>query len=261
MNNSKHRNTFNRAIELVIKDEVIKSHLLHIALLGSARCNENIENYSDLDILFIFRTNITGTIAIEILERLKKINSELSIDNNIEISFLPHTIFDFKEYVDFEYLIHYSWGEVAYGNEDSYKKIFEEIIKEKYSVQKRKDLIYYNLIHARFNLFRKYISWNENNKKDYNQSILKLFIDNMVEICDWALIYKNIFERSKKDIANKFIEEYFDLTHKDIIIKTLEIRSGWNKKILNEKEINLFFKDSILLIEEIIKNIYGKHKK
>ena len=261
MNNSKHKEVFNKVVKLAIEDKVIKPHIRYISLLGSAKSNEVVENYSDLDILLIFRSNTTGTIATEVLGRLKKISDKMSSKSNIEISLLPHTIFDFKEYVDIEYLIHYSWGNVIYGDKDDYRKIFGEIIKEKYSDQKRKDLIYHNLIHARFNLFRKYISWNKNNKKNYNQSILKLFIDNIIEICDWALIYKNIFEKNKKNIANRFIEEYPNLSHRDIIMQTLEIRFNWNRKKLDQKKASLFLKNSILLIEEIIETIYEEYRK
>lgn len=259
MNNLKQKEIFEEVVKYATTDKTIKQYLKHIALLGSVRCDEAIEKYSDLDILFIFDSNKTGAIPINVLEKLKDIGDELSEKSNVEISLLPHTIFDFKEYVDFNYLIHYSWGEVVYGEKDVYKKIFEDIIKEKYSEQKRKDLIYYNLIHARFNLIRKYISWNKNNKGDYNNTILKLFIDNLVEICDWALVYKNIFEKNKKDVAKKFIEEYPELKHNKAINKALEIRFNWDNEDLKMKN-DEFLNESIFLIDEIIESVYEKYK-
>lgn len=259
MNNLKQKEVFEEVVKLTTSDKTINQYLRHIALLGSVRCDEAIENYSDLDVLFIFDSNKTGVIPINVLEKLKDIGEELSEKSNIEISLLPHTIFDFKEYVDFNYLIHYSWGEVVYGNKGNYKKIFEDIVKTKYSDQKRKDLIYYNLIHARFNLIRKYISWNDSNKKDYIDSILKLFIDNLIEICDWALVYENIFEKNKKDVAKKFIEEYSKLKHNKVINKALEIRSNWDNEDL-KMENGEFLNESIFLIDEIIESVYEKYK-
>jgi len=261
MNSLKYKKVFEEVVKLTTRDETIKKYIQFIVLLGSVKYGEEVENYSDLDILFILKSNNFGAIEKKVLDRLKKINEKLSKKNNIEISLLPHTIFDFREYVDFNYLIHYSWGKVVYGDHECFNKLFKEIIKEKYTDQKRKELIYYNLIHARFNLFRKYLSWNENNKDNYSLTILKLFIDNIIEICDWALVFKNIFKKNKKDIANKFIEEYPNIKRRNIILKALEIRYLWNTKKINEDEAFLFFRESLCLVEEIIEVIYEKYKK
>lgn len=261
MNNLKHKKVFCEVVRLSKNNNIISPYIKYIVLLGSVLRNEAVENYSDLDILFIIDSNKSGTVPLKVLKELKKIGDETSRGNNIELSLLPHTIFDLKEYVDFNYLIHYSWGKVVCGDKNNLKKLFKNIIIEKYSNKKRKDLIYYNLIHARFNLLRKYISWNENNKQNYRQSIIKLFIDNIIEICDWALIYRNIFKKNKKDVIGNFIKEYSKLKYKNVAKNALKIRFKWNKQDLSKKNLDTFLRESILLIEEIIKIIHEEHKK
>lgn len=261
MSNLKHKKVFYEVVGLSKNNKIINPHIKYIVLLGSVLRNEAVENYSDLDILFIIDSNKSGTMPLKVLKELKKMGNEASRRNNIELSLLPHTIFDLKEYVDFNYLIHYSWGKVVYGNKNNFKKLFKDIIIEKYSNQKRKDLIYYNLIHARFNLLRKYISWNKNNKQNYKQFIIKLFINNIIEICDWALVYRNIFRKSKKDMVSSFMKEYSKLKYKNVAKNAIEIRFKWNRQSLSEKKLNEFLKESILLIEEIIKTTYEDYKK
>jgi hypothetical protein len=241
-----------------VENSAIKNELLFISLLGSSQTNEAVEGYSDLDILFIFRSNKYGTIQKSTLLELKKLSEKVSgkNDNDIEVSLLAHTIFDFEEYVDFEYLIHYSWGKVLFGAKKSYKKLFDSIISKKYSEKIRKDLMYYNLIHARFNLIRHYVSWNKFNKDKYVPIILKLIIDKVIEICDWALIYKGIFKKTKKEILENFSNNFQLGKYGHIPNQAYKIRANWNYYNFTEKELSKFIDESVLFVQELIEIVY-----
>ncbi|MCK5026852.1 MAG: hypothetical protein KAS07_00385 [Candidatus Pacebacteria bacterium] len=241
-----------------LSNNAIKSNLLFISLLGSTRTHEEVESYSDLDILFILNSNESGAIDQVVLRAFKKMAQDLSKKYSLEISFLTHTIFDFEEYVDFNYLIHYSWGEVLYGDSTEYKVLFQEIIGSKYSDERRRDLIYYNLIHARFNLIRKYVSWNKFNTVDYKKNILKLIIDLIIEICDWSLVYKNIFKETKKEILKEF-NSNFKLKNGHIPQQAYEIRSKWKDLSFEEDTLDKFIEESILFTQELIEMIYEEH--
>lgn len=242
-------------------NKYIQGDLIYVALLGSTRTNEEVENYSDLDILLVLKSNRSGTIKKETIGELKKISEQLSGRYSIEISLLPHTIFDFEQYVDFNYLIHYSWGEVLFGDKEKFKKLFKKIIDKKYSDKVRKDLIYYNLIHARFNLIRKYVSWNSFNKTNYKRDILKLIIDLIIEICDWALVYKNIFKEKKINILEEFDKSFILDTYNYIPKQAYKIRSDWSNYKFDETELDKFITESILFVQELIDVIHKEHVK
>lgn len=248
-------------LESCLKSKFIINDLLYLAIIGSTRTGEEIESYSDLDILFIFKSSDTGEIRKDIILELKKVSEKLSGQYSIEISFLAHTIFDFEQYVDFNYLIHYSWGDVIYGDAYEFKKIFKNIIDKKYSDKIRKDLIYYNLIHARFNLIRKYISWNKFNKVNYKRDILKLIIDLVIEMCDWALVYRNIFEERKINILKQFNNNFKLKMYNHIPEQAYKIRSNWANYLFEEDELNKFIDDSILFTQELVDLIHKEHVK
>lgn len=258
---NKHRENIIREIVSNCEDNyVIKDKLNFISILGSTRTDEAIEGYSDLDILFIFDSNKSGAIGQDVLRDMKKMAESFSEKYKIEISFLTHTIFDFEEYVDFNYLVHYSWGEVIFGSKSGYDDIFKKIIDKKYSEEERKRLTYYNLIHARFNLIRKYVSWNEANTNDYKKKILQLIIDNVIEMCDWALVYKNLFKKTKKEVSESFKKE-FSLKHNHIISDSINIRDNWGSYTFEEEEFDEYIDDSILFVQEIVDVIHKEHEK
>lgn len=244
-----------------LENSAIKNDLLFISLLGSSQTNEAIEGYSDLDILLVLKSNESGAIKESTLLELKKLSEEVSRDGNIEVSLLTHTIFDFEEYVDFNYLIHYSWGEVLYGSDEEYKKLFDVIVKKKYSEKHRKELTYYNLIHARFNLVRQYVSWNKFNKEKYTQAILKLIIDKIVEICDWALVYRGIFRKTKREVLEDFNKNFRIEKYNHIPNQAIAIRANWGSYNFTEEELYKFIDESILFVQELIRIIYEEHTK
>lgn len=257
--NNKRLQILSKLVEECLNSNIIKTNLLFVSLLGSTQTDEAIEGYSDLDILFILKSNESGAVDISTLTLLKKIAEEISVDNKIEISFLTHTVFDFEEYVDFEYLIHYSWGEVVSGSKEAYSKLFSQIIEKKLSEKERKNLMYYDLIHARFNLIRRYVSWNKYNKDSYTEVILKLFIDTVIEMCDWALIYRGIFKRNKKEIIEEFTKE-FDLgKNKNVPSQAYAIRANWSSYKFKEGELLDFVDEAVLFVQELVRIIYHEH--
>lgn len=250
-----------RIVKECIENSEIKDELLFISLLGSSQTNEAVEGYSDLDILLVLKSNESGAIKESTLLELKRLSQKVSSDDNIEVSLLTHTVFDFEEYVDIEYLIHYSWGEVLFGSAKEYKKLFDTIVKKKYSEKNRKELTYYNLIHARFNLIRQYVSWNKFNKEKYTQAILKLIIDKIIEICDWALVYRGIFKKTKKEVLEDFNNNFRIEKYSHIPNQAFEIRANWNSYDYTEKELYKFIDESILFVQELVRVVYEEHTK
>ncbi|MBI5306734.1 nucleotidyltransferase domain-containing protein [Candidatus Wolfebacteria bacterium] len=251
---------FIQALNKVVKLCRSKSELLNdikfIALLGSVKDNEAVENYSDLDILFILESNQSGLIKKNVLEKLKTICEIVSKEYNIKISILPHSIYDFKTYVDFEYLTHYSWGKVFYGSATDFKRFFRKILKLKMTDEKQNaKVILFNLIHARFNFVRKYVSWNKYNTTDYHRALLKLCIDNIFEICDWCLIYNNYWAKTKKEIVYKFNEQFGDkIAFNNIPQWAYFLRKNWNTLKI-DKNIKDFCSNTTDFIQNCVKII------
>ncbi|MDD5318380.1 MAG: hypothetical protein PHF79_00965 [Candidatus Pacebacteria bacterium] len=242
-----------------LRNKAIRQGIMFFSVLGSTVSNEEVEGYSDLDILLVLESDRSGVISNKILRELKKISEEYSHKYSVEISLLTHTVFDFEKYVDFNYLIHYSWGKVLYGKKSKYMELFKKIIGKKYSNKVRKELIYYNLIHARFNLIRQYVSWNKFNKVDYKKKILKLLIDKIIEICDWALVYRDIFEKNKRGTVKNFNSSFSKNNYSHIPKQALSIRSAWMMYDFESKEAKIFIDESILFIQEVIKVIQKEH--
>lgn len=262
----KINNNFTKAlilsVSLCLKDKDIFDHIEYIALLGSVSEKEEIENYSDLDILFIIKSDCYGKIDRNILGKLKKAHAKVSRKYKIQISFLTHTKFEFQNYVDFEYLYHYSLGKVYYGDAEKFKNIFKEIIKNRWSSStRRKNLIFYNVIHARFNLFRKFVSTNEYNDKNHYKFLLKLFIDKILEIADWCLIYNNLFEENKISIIKAFQDRFPKIRHGQVLDIAYKYRKKWNS-LNNEKDkkkIIYFLKIAMIFVDECSEHITKIH--
>lgn len=240
-------------------DISLRKDVLFAGLLGSYMNGEEVYAYSDFDILFIIKSNKGGTIKKSTILGLINLSEKLSKKYNIEISFLTHTKFDLKEYVDIEYLTHYSWAKVFIGNQERFNKTFYNIIKNKNSnTSKRKSLIYYNIIHARFNIVRKYISINKFNTKSPEVAKATILIDKIIEMVDWFLIYDGLYATSKKEIIDEFskVRTNFDLT---ILDEILIIRSnmGSPKDI---KKITSFNKRAIDFVNNLTELIIKKHK-
>lgn len=239
---------------------VLKDNILFTALLGSYRNGEEVYGYSDFDVLFILKSNKFGKIKNEVLIDLFNLSKRLSKKYDVKISFLTHTKFDLIEYVDIEYLTHYSWGEVFIGSQNVFDSMFYKIIKSKQISQKKlKDLMYYNIIHARFNIIRKYVSINNFNEKYSEFTVASILIDKIIEIVDWFFIYDNIYLKSKKDIVDEFkkIRTGFDLTILDDIL-ILRSKMGSGPDVKNLKIFNIRAIDFINNITEMVIKKYKK---
>lgn len=252
-----------KAQELILKeivsaiknDSILENNVINAALLGSFRTKEVAEKYSDLDILLILKSNRFGEIDLKVISDLKSLAEKLR-KHGIEISFLSHTIFEFENYVDANYLIHYSWGDVFYGNKKNFSTLFNKIIKTKnFDDRERKQLIKYNIAHARFNLLRKYISWTDFSR-DGLKKLLKLYIDGTIEICDWALVYKNIFLQRKREMLKRFSAEYKDWEDVRLLDEIIGAREGLAGTKIDKRSANAFIQKLIKLIDYCNRKIY-----
>jgi predicted nucleotidyltransferase len=147
-------NTFEKAlkdsVEEIKENKKVIDQVELIALLGSVSEKEAIDNYSDLDILIILKSNELGSFKRELIFELRGMVSDLSNKHKVKISFLTHTFDDFKNYVDLEYLNHYSWGDVIYTSDKSLKEEVEKIINIRGGLKDNeiRKLMIYNLRHA-----------------------------------------------------------------------------------------------------------------
>ncbi len=239
---------FNHCLKEIKKDKELLKNIEYIGLLGSVREAEAILKYSDLDILIILKTGKNGYIDFPVIESLNKINIKISKKyKDIPISFLTHSFFDFEKYVVFDYLIHYSWADIVFGNKNTFKSRINKIISSKKPSKKNiRGLVGEYLLHSRFNLFRKLASC----KKDKNQ--IKLILDNIIEICNYQLISNNIFLDKKRDITQEFEKEFPNIEPKGFAKKSYELRKNWNK----EKIPQNFIKESIIFVNNCVNNIY-----
>ncbi len=261
MRNTKYTKALDFVIKKILGNKRLRARIKYIAVLGSYRECEVIENYSDLDILCIVKSDKYGVIKSVDIELLKKVASQASADFNIKISLLAHTEFDFTEYVDFNYLIHYSWGEVVCGDQKQFASLFKSILDNKnVTKESRRALMYYNIIHARFNLIRKYVSFNQNNTLDYRKDITKLFIDNILEICGWRLVYDDVFLDKKLKIVSIFQKKYKGIKYGFVPRSAYELRKNWNSVDFNSKKIDRFLDDSILFIQSVVEELYERYR-
>lgn len=216
-----------------------------IALLGSIPCGEKSNQWSDLDVLVVIDHTPSGNIPFRHLQTLKNISKEVSVNYSFPISILPHTINDFKGYVCFEYLTHYSFGYCTYPNSKALENIIKQILKSRNVSEKiRKNYCIYHLRHIRFNLLRKYVSLNEYNSKDYNIEFLKLLLDKIIKVTDLALNYSDIWPKSKREILEKAKKNLtFDVS---ILNDALKMRANWTS--ITDKNAKEFIPRGILYL-------------
>ncbi|OGM94988.1 hypothetical protein A2524_02765 [Candidatus Wolfebacteria bacterium RIFOXYD12_FULL_48_21] len=252
-------------IDQIIKDlrssinDAALDDIEFLALLGSYRENEAIAGYSDCDFLFLLKADQYGNISNKTLESLKEIALGLSARYAIVFSFLTHTEFDLREYVDIEYLEHYSWGNVLIGEESEYQKLFITILAGKDTAESaRKALMYYNVIHARFNILRKYVSINRYNSKKAEKDIAALLVDKVIEIIDWILIYDGDYFGTKQEIVDQFKLRYEDID-RSTLNSILPLRSELGGDMEMQK-LNNFNRNAIELLNQLSELIIKKHK-
>jgi len=239
-----------REIEAKIKsDKDLLRSVDLIALLGSVADKEESDDWSDLDVLVVLKSDGLGNISLKDLGKLQRILAEVSRRYKFPISILSHTIDDFEKYVSFEYLKHYSFGFCVYPSSDYLRKIIGQILaKRKIGEVTRKAYCAYHMRHIRFNLLRKYISLNEHSSPNFRKEFTKFLIDKMIKVTDLALNYIDLWPKNKKEIL--------DLAKKNLNInmkplkEALEIRSGWTE-IDNEELMTLIPNGTNYLLQVI----------
>jgi hypothetical protein len=164
---------------------------------------------------------------------------------------------EFEEYVEYEYLVHYSWGKVLFGKQKEFISFFTKFISQR--KPNKKELIrqmYIAIVHANFNLVRKYVSFNIFNTKNYQKELLKLFIDNLLEIADWRLIANNVWCTSKKEIVRK-ITNISRSPFVNIVNEAYKYRKNWNSEIPKKEILERFFVNGINFINDCAIELKG----
>lgn len=242
--------TFNQFVKKSTSDRILKQFIEIIALVGSTRTKEAIDGYSDLDILLLIKCDRAGNINFSIINKLRKIAADLSKLYDVKISLLTHTFNDLKYYVDIEYLIHYSWGKVAYTQGKNLKKEINKILRERnFTEEDLKKLIIYNTRHGRFNIIRKFVSLNEYNMTDYYKILGKELIDYIFELCEWALIYKNEWPQTKKNLIKQFIKIYAKTADANILKRANFLRNQWPET--DQKALEYFIPSAVKFIAKV----------
>ncbi|MBZ9628152.1 nucleotidyltransferase domain-containing protein [Psychroflexus sp. CAK1W] len=246
---------------LVTSSKIVSKSIDFIALIGSYREHEAIENYSDIDILFILKdTDRKGTIELQVLSELRKINKKLCSQFSLDVSFLTHTIFDFNSYVEIDYLTHYSWGEVFYGEQEDFEILFSKILQYKAENEGQRKLNICNaVIHRRFNCIRKYVSVNEYLNPNYIQFISKLFIDNLIEIADLCLIYNGHYAKSKKEIVLEFENLHF-IKNCSVLSLCYDVRKNWNQYKKDKNYLDNFILIAVDGMQQTTNNLLADYE-
>lgn len=237
---SKYQEAYEKIEKSIKSDKELFRDIKIIALLGSASDKEESEGWSDLDILIVLAANPSGEININKLNKMKTIAEKISSQYVFPISLLPHTENDFKNYVCFEYLRHYSFGKVTYAQDSSLKNVIENILRQRnVSEKERRSYCLYHLRHIRFNYLRKYISLNNFNTKNAEKELSKLLIDKVIKVTDLALNYSGLWPKNKREIII-LAEEKLNISNRQLLVlkKAFSIRKNWIKT--SQKELSAF---------------------
>ncbi|MFA6390970.1 MAG: hypothetical protein WCX78_04525 [Patescibacteria group bacterium] len=260
--NHKTKDPYIKALEMlrseVSRDSDLNIYVHLIALLGSVLDEEHIPGYSDLDILLLTDCDKSGNIPFIVITKLKTIAEKTNKEFRIQISLLPHTIDDFKNYVCFEYLTHYSWGKVVYGDQILLSSFIKKVIEDrKIDEEIRQRYCVYHLRHIRFNLIRKYISLNKYQDIDWEKKFGKTLIDGMLEASEWVLNFFDIWPKSKAPLCNMMTEQFSDEFDTEIIHKALKARLNYST--LSSEDIRDFLPGGIAYICNLCEFILKKY--
>jgi predicted nucleotidyltransferase len=243
-------------------DKELLADIELITLLGSVADGDAVEVYSDLDILIMIKTNNFGTYSLDTVNKLRLIVEKLSAQHNVRISFMTFTRFDLDNWVDAEFLTHFSWGRTIYANGPDLRQISEEILKKrniKQDPQKEmRSIVISGMNHLRFDLSKKYIYKNKHNTTNYIRDFGRDFIDKMFEVCDWYLIYENIWSKNKREITEN-ICRFLDQDDSQVIKKAYDIRENWN--FISDDELEGYFSVGIKCLLSIIESVLEKEAK
>lgn len=202
----------------------IREHLAFAGLLGSTAAEEAVEYYSDLDILLVLDTDRTGNIDLKVIRELQTLAETLQPQYpSIQISLLTHSWNDFQNYVNFEYLKHYSCAEIGF---ERTKGEFDSRLGKEYERAdgKQSDVVIRyctnQLRMFRFNVLRKCASPIE------KKSLTKYLIDSLFEVLDFASIAEDQWVDSKHGLIEQ-IESLYPKIDSSPARIAYNVRANW----------------------------------
>lgn len=246
---------YSKIENLIKNDKKICTKLTHFGMIGSVNDTEGVKTWSDLDILMIFDSDNLGNIDVDILMRLKEIHNTISsMYSDIEISFLPHTLDDLKNYVVFAYLEQYKFANITFNSSGVNLKDYINKIIEKRSITPEiyERYTIHHIRHLRFNLIRAVASWNKNDKP-----IAKLVIDRLVETGIYLCGYHGIYIQGKKERLNKIIKLVDNKEIANIYREVVDLRTRWEDVTEKEaKNILIQGLNSLIKIENYLLSMH-----
>ncbi len=237
-----------------IKESDFYNDVLKVWLLGSTNDNEAINSWSDLDILFILKSDKVGNINSDTIIKMRNFNKKINyLYPNLNISFLTHTYNDLKNYVSYAYLETYQFATFLVENDDiNFAEFISDIIKSRNISEdiKKRYAVYY-LRHLRFNLLRKVVSEDLFD----NKKALKRIIDEIISVMTIISSYYNFRTKGKNNILQELKTMINDNLILNIFSKALEERSTWpSKNNVTNDELLLWIKNLNKIESFILKN-------
>lgn len=254
---TKHLNLIRNEVSTRIKkDAILNKGILKFGITGSVNDGEFSPEWSDVDFIFILKSNRFGNIRRSLLLKLRKINSEISLKYPAaDISFLTHTYNDLEKYVSFEYLNHYKFSKFFIQNDSvNFASYIKKIVKNrKINAEIKQRYAVYHLRHFRFNLIRKVVSTPDNKKA------LKLILDKLIEVMILYLSYNSLSIKGKLSRLKKIKEINTESKAVSIFEKSLNMRENWrNINNVNNKEIGAWLNNFEYVLNIILKhNLYS----
>jgi len=247
---------YKATVQELLNNHLSKENIKAIVLLGSVLDKEAVLKYSDIDILVLLESpDGPGSIDYNDLRKIREIVKTLSKKYEVKISILTHTLDDFRNYLDIEFLKHYSQGKVLYRKKDfKFRDFVEHQIEARGGISELtiKPLIIYNLREMRFQIARKFASLNIFNTSGYIRTYGREFIDRVFETADWCLIYKGIWCKKKKEITEKIVANYGKSINTRPMLKAYSIRKDWN--YISDEELQAYIEgEGVKFIFDLIK--------
>jgi len=234
-----------------IKNSDFYNEVVKIGLLGSTNDDEAIKGWSDLDILFILKSDKFGNIDPKTIIKIRNFNKKINyLYPNLNISFLTHTYDDLKKYVSYSYLETYRFATFTIEKDNIiFSDFLSDIIKSR-GINKniKKRYAVYYLRHLRFNLLRKIASEDLFD----NKKVLKRIIDKVVEIITILSSYYDIRVQGKINTFKELQSYIISSDIVNILSQALDIRFNWDKQCKISDEELLVWIQNLNRIESFI---------
>lgn len=244
-----------RIFNSIKSSDILFKNILKFGVTGSFNDGEFSNGWSDLDYMFIIKSDNLGNINESILIKLRELHTKISLEYpNMEISFLTHTYDDFEKYVAFEYLNHYKVTNFLIENDlVNFQKYIEKIIKERnIPDETKKRYAIYHLRHFRFNLLRKVVSTSD------DKHALKLIIDKLVETMILYMTYYGKSIQGKDSRLQAMNQLQIDNDIIDIFREALDKRKVWKDVKVNLGDIDKWIVNFERVLHFILKdNLYN----